>query len=71
MTNPTIKRLARAAYDRLASSDDCWVEGCEPFIDLSSVTVDGNVNLIELARAVLMARAGCAVPEIAAITAWL
>lgn len=55
MTNPTLERAARAAYDHPASfSQGCWVDPPE-HLDLASVVVDGDVNLIEIARAVLMA----------------
>ncbi len=46
-------KAARAIYNNRASfAEDCWVDGRE-FLDLTSVKVDGNVNLIEVARAVI------------------
>lgn len=50
-----LEKAARAIYDHHPSfQDGCWVEGPD-YLDLRSVVVDGGVNLVEIARAVLTA----------------
>jgi hypothetical protein len=65
MTNPTLERAAT----RVAA---CLMDGpVDPTFSLADVNGWTQDKAYEIARAVLMARAGCTVPEIAAITAWL
>lgn len=50
-----LEKMARAMYDHRASfHEGCWVEGPEN-LDLASVGVDGQANLIEMMRAALLA----------------
>lgn len=53
--NEVVERAARAAYEALVADTDsyAWIDDAPA--DMSDVTVDGDINLLRLVRAVIAA----------------